>query len=92
MINDHLSKSEKPEDGIEDVDSDRKKEPTSLSRTGYRHAAHTAECPPPQRVRGTPDVNEVPAGRPDRWASLRENLTGATRTGARPTRRKVTFQ
>ena len=32
------------------------------------------------------------AGRPDRWASPRENRTGATRTGARPTRQKVTFQ
>ena len=35
--------------------------------------------------RTTPGVRKVSAGWPDRWASLRENPTGATRTGARPT-------
>ena len=41
---------------------------------------------------GTPDVTRCPPARPDRWASPRENLTGATWTGARLTRWKVTFQ
>ena len=35
--------------------------------------------------RTTPSVRKVSAGWPDRWASLRENPTGATRTGGRPT-------
>ena len=31
---------------------------------------------------GTPDVTRCPPAGPDRWVSPRENLTGATQTGA----------
>ena len=67
--------SEKSEEGMEDEDPDRRKEPTVLNRTGHRCAVHTAGCPPPlqgrdtrrgQGVRRLAGQVGLPEGEPDR--------------------------
>ena len=71
MNNKHSDESE----GMEDEDSDRRKEPAVPNRTDRRCAAHTAGCPPPLQDRDTRRgqgvrrlVGQVglPEGKPDR--------------------------
>ena len=45
--------SKESEEGIEDENPGRRKEPTMLNQTGHRRAAHTAGCPPPSQDRST---------------------------------------
>ena len=67
---DHSDELEKPEEELEDKNSNRTKGSAVLNRTGCRCAAHTAGCPPPPQARDT--RHQQGARRPDGQVGLPE--------------------
>ena len=69
-------------------DPDPEKEPAAPTGASVGAPRTHGRVSPASAGQGHPGVDKVSAGRPDRWASPRENRTGVTR----PNQWKVTFQ